>query len=421
MLLILYLNVGTVMIVMSKMTYLVFSTYLSYFGIFFIVSYITYKVITEEKLKIKDIVIILLCIFGFISYCNAIDEQIAWVGTLERNEGLRILITYYFIYLVASTTPKNFQKKIMYVFLITGIFQIIVGTIQTLGILNIFGYDRSYNWSTMFKFASGTVGNPNFYSIYILLCLMYCYGNLIKAKTKTVGVIYFILTVIFIYGLVIGDTLSCFMAFFTVVIITLIKKINKKNIGRVCFVSILIVIFAAPSIVILNNQLNGRVFRTIQRDLRETQEILENGITDETGNNRIYIWRKTLEFVPANIFTGIGIDNFSFVNDGDYLCAGKGEIYECFDKAHNEYLQKLITEGIFSILTYLFLLGYSIYKFYESKNHSDNHFYGLFLSFIAYLIQAFLNISVITVAPFFYMIMGFLNMAEKDRVPLPGE
>jgi putative inorganic carbon (HCO3(-)) transporter len=71
----------------------------------------------------------------------------------------------------------------------------------------------------------------------------------------------------------------------------------------------------------------------------------------------------------------------------------------------------LITQGIFSLIAYLSLYGTIIIKKIKSK---EKNIY-LILPIIGYLTQAFFNISVIEVAPFFYISLGILN-SRYDEV-----
>jgi putative inorganic carbon (HCO3(-)) transporter len=411
---ILCLNIGTIIVITKEKEYLDFSKWLLYIGIFCFILYIIHKIIYKEKPKLKDILILLLAFIACISYCFAIDKTMALYGSYGRNEGLFSLLTYYSIFLLASTIPKKNQKVIIYTLLFTGIIQIIIGTIQTLRINNVFGYDRSMNWSNNFKFASGTIGNPNFYSTYILMCLMYVYGCLIKSKDKFNIIFNAILTIIFSYGLIIGNTSSCIISFLLVLICTLIRKINKNNILKVVTIFLCTIIVLVFCFNILNKLCNNRIYSTLKNNVTEITTIFQEGITDETGNGRIYIWKETIKKVPRYIYTGIGIDNFSLINDGYYICTKVGKKNQCFDKAHNEYLQILITEGIFALIIYLLFLSYIIYVFCKNKKYNDFHFYGLSLAFISYLIQAFFNISVIPVAPVFYLMMGFI-ISKKEK------
>lgn len=410
---ILYLNLGPIAVINGIITYLELSKGLFYLGIVCLVLYVIHKFLYSEKIKIKDVLIILLSIFAYFSYHFSLDKNMSLYGTAGRNEGLLALLAYYSIFLSATMVQIKNQKKIMAILLSIGIFQIVIGTIQYFRITNIFGYDRSLNWSANFSIASGTLGNPNFYSTFILICLLYAYGNLLKSINKMSFIKYLLLTIIFVYGLLIGDTLGCLLTFIALLVITLIGKINKKNIKKCLLTLTFFIVLSILADILTDRRIISGMFKY---NSSEIKEIFENGIDDSTGNYRIYIWKQTINHVPKYFWTGIGIDSFSLINNGSYFCAGEDGKYECFDKAHNEYLQLLITEGIFSLLTYLLLIEYIIYKFLKHKSYHNNYKYALFIAFVAYLIQAFLNISVITVAPIFYMIMGFLVTEETKEV-----
>lgn len=414
-LLVSFLTLGTILIIRDNIDYLGFSKGISCFGVFSFILYIIYKIINKEGIKFKDYIIILLSILGFLSYKLALDSQMALEGTFGRNEGLKVILSYYMFFLLSSTLTKENQKRVIYTVLVTGIIQIIIGTFQTLRITNILGYDRSLNFSTNYKFASGTFGNPNLYATYIILGLMICYGRLIKKKDKKSIIINSILTLIFTYGLVIGNTTGCFLAVGIVVLITLAMKINKNNYKKVLLFLAVFIPVATGSVLIFDNFVNHRITYTMNKNIEEIKDIFKNGISDSTGNNRIYIWKETLKKVPEYYYVGIGIDNFSLINDGSYLCAEANGKTECFDKAHNEFIQILITEGVFALVAYLSLLGYTIYIYFKDKKYIDNHNYGIFIAFITYLIQAQFNISVITVAPIFYMFLGYLNYSEASE------
>ena len=154
----------------------------------------------------------------------------------------------------------------------------------------------------------------------------------------------------------------------------------------------------------------------MQEDWEETLcYIAEEGFKDQNGTGRIYIWKVALKNAPKYLLTGIGIDQFFYINDGKI-------IYDpitgnAIDKAHNEYLQILLTEGIFKCITYIVFLLWiffkGVYVIIKSKK-IDPLLLGLFLSFTAYCVQAFFNISVTRVAPIFFIIGGLL-LAQLEK------
>ena len=85
-----------------------------------------------------------------------------------------------------------------------------------------------------------------------------------------------------------------------------------------------------------------------------------------------------------------------------------------FDKAHNVYLQMAVTNGIFPTLVYMFICLLVFLKGFKLKK---TYSFGLFMAFVSYCILAFANISVIDVAPYFYIFWGIL-ISETERIKI---
>ena len=80
------------------------------------------------------------------------------------------------------------------------------------------------------------------------------------------------------------------------------------------------------------------------------------------------------------------------------------------DKAHNEYLQIAATMGIPALIVYLAFLAQILAN---NKNmFKDNSKFILMIPIIAYLVQAFFNISTIGVAPIFWLLLGLIQNRE---------
>ena len=136
----------------------------------------------------------------------------------------------------------------------------------------------------------------------------------------------------------------------------------------------------------------------------ETIEISKGNLDDNFGTDRMYVWKETIKIIPNYWLTGVGIENFYYAFDGKPLTTYNGMI--SYDKVHNEYLQVLITQGVFSFITYILFLSILVFSGIK-ESYKENKLY-LILPVGGYLIQAFFNISVIDVAPLFYIGLGFL-------------
>lgn len=142
---------------------------------------------------------------------------------------------------------------------------------------------------------------------------------------------------------------------------------------------------------------------------KETSEVAKGNANDSFGSGRMFIWKNTFRVIPKYLLHGVGVDNFC--NAFEYPLSfeySKGNVVY-FDKVHNEYLQKLICEGVFSCITYIFMLFIIFVKSIKENIKKQNFIsIALFFSFVGYSVQAFFNISVIDVAPFFWIVIGLL-------------
>ena len=201
----------------------------------------------------------------------------------------------------------------------------------------------------------------------------------------------FLLTMI---GLLISNTTSCAVGLLIVMIYILIYCIEKKKYKKLLVVLSIIIL----ETLMLSMANMTTLIKDINTTKEETIELSKGNYNENYGTKRVEIWKQTIKEVPKYLIHGIGIDNFSLIR----VRVGINR----YDKAHNEYLQILITQGIFSLISYLLLFSIILIKGILNSI-KENKIY-LVLPVLGYLIQAFFNISVIEVAPIFYILLGLL-------------
>lgn len=146
------------------------------------------------------------------------------------------------------------------------------------------------------------------------------------------------------------------------------------------------------------------------------------GDVEGMGSARGYLWRYAIEAVPDNWAFGVGMDNFHYVYESNPRFT-VGDWYN--DKAHNEYLHYLVTQGVFQFINYISMLVYavvvSVRNIIAEKDKSKRNLNWIFLGmFTAYAAQAMFNSSVINVAIFFWATIG-MCMPNKIQRPLPNQ
>lgn len=349
-------------------------------NIILIISFIARKKMKLQWLDFLLIIYILLCI---ISTIFAYDRNMAVFGAINRYEGL-LSITYYItIIIIASFIDKEKINSIINIIIGIGIFETGMGFIQL------------YKGN---QYISGFISNANFYATYINICLWCSIYFIFHNKSK----LYYLLFILFIVALILSNTLSCILSSLIGIGLLLLINIKEKKLSKS-----FLVIGIFISIVALLSYLNvNKIGTKIMSFGKDTVQITKGNINEKMGTGRIYIWKKTIPFIPKYLIHGIGIDNYYYLDDGSpiyYPIFYKNTkvVREKFiyDKAHNDYLQILITEGIFALIVYLSIIGILLFQSYKYDKY-------YFLIIFTYLIQIFFSISVIEVAPIFYILLG---------------
>lgn len=378
-------------------------------NIIFVFLLLFFKKIKFDKL---DIFLLGLVVCGFISTIFSINSSVSIYGFYKRYEGFIQLLYYYSLMYLSSFIISNKCKKcVIYFILFFGLVNSFFSFLQVFDILKFIPVNHRGT-----TFAQALTVNSNFFGSYMVLCLGLSIGIFLYSK-KVKSVEFFVslfLCLCFFSSLLMSNAMSgivglffIFICIFIYFIYMCIKKNNiKNNIFRysILFVSFILVFLCLSC---YNKTVIGK---DIINFSKETTEMVKGNVSDSYGSFRIYVWRNTLKIVPKNLIHGVGIDCFFYAFGFEPLIAEfSSNEAVFFDKAHNEYLQKLICEGAFSCLIYIGMLFYificSVKKIFKENNYIA---ISLFLSFIGYSIQAFFNISVIEVAPLFWITIGLL-------------
>lgn len=365
----------------------------------------------KYKINYSDILIYILIIFAFISTIWAVKPETALWGEYKRNEGLLSLLSYYFIFLnVKNLKKKEYLNNFIKVFTIIGIVQVIYSIIQVYTQIPIV---KRYSLPYL---AMGLCGNPNFLGSYmVMLSLIFFVLYLINNKR-----LYFILCIVFFIGLCLAGSTGPFLGFILAILFFIIffkRRLKLKHIGLFLLV-IITTFFIIDGTVnyvqedIFGNEVNRAynvkdeltdTFNTLFKHYTKKEETEKEKLDYvELGNGRIEIWKKLLPLIPSYLPIGAGLDNVKYIYPQSY-----GIIY---DKAHNVYLQMILTNGIYATIAYLLLCLAIFIKGFKVKSPLMASFY---IAFIGYSVQAFANISVIDVAPYFFIVLGFLY-GSKD-------
>lgn len=363
--------------------------------------------------------IVIVCV---ISTHFAIDKQESLRGCFGRYEGLYSVLYYLSVALLSTFVSKKYKKFLVHCILACGTFQAFYSICQSCNWLNVkhFYYTEKHfdeTTKTIVKekvhWVVGLTNNSNFLGTYMSICLAYSFGLLVESKKIIKSIVYCILSAIFLYALMLSNTTSAAVGSAVVAICIFIYAIRNKK-----FIKLLVIGITAVCIIVLT-YVHGKtsLIKDVHQTGVEVTEISKGNYDDSFGTRRMFIWKETIKVIPEHFWHGVGIDSFDKAFNGEALVRKTKTRKVAYDKAHNEYLQILITYGVFGFVAYVWLYGYAVCVGIK-RSLKKNEIY-LVLPVICYLVQAAFNISVLEVAPIFFIALGLccgkIDENQKDK------
>lgn len=390
---------------------------LSWSAFVLLILFLVYILKNQDKIKnnmFNYLIFSLFILFSLSTYF-ALDRFTALNGRVYRWEGFIALAAYlFFAFLIANLVDKiNYFKIYAYLIWISAAVLSIYGLLQYFEIDFIKRDPLRENWYRAFS----TFGNPNFagsFAAMILPTFILLYLVLKRGKYKLAAVggsslVYAFLLSTATRGAWLGFALTVLAA--VILLFDFLKK-KKKEILKLLLIFILITIILNS----FHGGLTGIRILSIFHDFQALSSAEEDEV-DRVGTYRIFIYRNSLPLIFENPILGVGPDNFAEVFPQEKFEEFTGTENRIVDKAHSEYIQLGVTTGIPALVIYLFLLLYILYNLRPKslKNIELETRVGkkkfiqssLFFAVLAYSLQAALNISVVTVAPIFWTILGF--------------
>lgn len=340
----------------------------------------------------------------FLSTIFSIDIYQSIVGGAFREEGFAAISCYIFIYFIASRFYRFSERHVKYV-VITAVLIASIAVVQYLSFNPL--KMRFIVWNLMHNGDYSTIGHRNFIGSYFTLILpLSIFLYIYRGKMW-----YLIASGIIFLGLLSMTTRSSWIAFIIYIILigyfAYKYKFNIKRYLGICLLFIVISLFFNLS---TNNQTAKR-FNSITNDINIILSNSDIEAKQRTGTGRVYIWLKVLKIIPKHPILGSGPDTLGITFMNEFKISN-------IDKAHNEYLQIAATLGIPSLLVYLaFIFALAIKSLKAIKNNIM--IVPLFCCIMGYLVQACFNISVVSVAPIFWALLGissnFSNLSNNTN------
>lgn len=300
-------------------------------------------------------------------------------------------------------TKEKLQSLLKYLFISAVVISII-------GLVQYFGYN-------LIKFEAGqmraesTLGNPNFAGSYSSMLFPLSFVLFFYAEDKIELWSLGLTTTIFYAFLIATGTRSAYVAllsFIPLVIYLLYDKLlaSKKRLAVILLVLCIVTVGLGK----INSDYSWQRFLSLFSESKTLMTGNEKEI-NRVGSNRIYLYKTTLPLLFQNPLLGSGPDTFQIIYPQEKYREFKERLV-ILDKAHSRYLQIGVTLGIPALIIYLWFLFLVLKESFKAITIESKYQIALFLAVICYLVQATFNISVIAVAPLFWVLLA-LNISAK--------
>lgn len=390
---------------------------LFYFGVIFLTECL------NGRISYRGCGLAVKCVFGLmlvgvVSLLISENKEVSLYGTELRWEGLFSLLAYYFIFLITTCLKKSeYRKKLLYLFILLGCIVTVIGIIQYTGIYVFGGKFPGMAYVPM--------RNPNFYGAFAVLFTGVGIGGFFtyKKDSNTTHpfpwwnrIVWYVVVLLGYTACICASSALVYAGLIMMLLMYLFLMLVTKRRDWIAFLVLVAGLLAL--VILFDLQKNGGVTAEIKQ---VGDEIKAEGTVfgDSVGSSRMLIWKQTVTLLPKYGLFGCGIELLgNHCHEGYNKALGFN-----YDKAHNEYLNLWITEGFFAIVIYLvflfalFIPGLKIFlkktEDADKKKEEDAISKIAFFAFFGYIAQAFFNISVVQVAPYFWLICGLLYNRKR--------
>lgn len=369
-----------------------------YFLCILAIEYINHRI---KIRKVSLISIVGLILFGVISCVCSGQINTSVYSDEFQGQGFLVIFSYYVIFLAATQLKdKSYRKKLLFIVLLVLAFIAFYGILQFLEVPMI-----RHKASRVAVFPTK---NQNFYAALPVMFVGLMFVKVMYDEKKTQVskgrvVLYHLMLILGFGACLSADSLLMYVGLLMEFLLLLFLEFTTKK-HRYGKVLILVAEFVA--VFFLFDAISGG--QTKEEVLTLSYQIEQEGtlLGDSVGTGRMLLWKDTIKAIPDIWAFGCGIE-----------CTG---LNHGVSDAHNEYLQLWAEQGIFALISYLVFL-FSLFipgllQFIREDDYdSDIVSKASMFAFFGYIAQAFVNVRVLQVAPYFWLCCGLLYVRKRQN------
>jgi O-antigen ligase len=401
---------------------------LTYFITVLILGAWAIRCINERKFifsrTILDIPLLVFVGSQFLSTLLSIDPSTSWLGYYSRfNGGFLSVLSYSLLYWAfVSNLDKDKVFKLINYSILPGAF-----LVSAYGVAEHFGIDKNLWVQDVQSRVFSTLGQPNWLAAWLTALIPITWALFLREKVKTTKFwVYFFLSILFFWTFIFTKSRSGILGFsvasaiFWGGFIWLNLKNIKKTFSPLLLTGISVVLIClisgtqfTPSLQQIFSSHDSR-FKI--QDSTPTGPALETGGT-ESGKIREIVWKGAVQVWAHYPIFGTGVETFAYsyykyrpvdhnlVSEWDFI----------YNKAHNEFLNIAANSGTIGILSYLFLIGASIYLILKVKTEDQTINFALLAGYVSLAVTNFFGFSVVPTQLQLFLFPAFAIALANDQ------
>lgn len=364
---------------------------------------------TEYRPRFSWIAVAVVALFAAatLSTLTSVDPVKSFWSNFERMEGLLGLLHMVLWFFIASIvlSAENLLVRFLQVSIFASVCMALFGIFQLLGFATINqGGVR----------LDGTFGNAIYLAVYMLFHIFFTLFLLLRHKGEQYmywlyGGAIVLQTIALYYTATRSATLGLIGGLFVTALSIAWFERERSIVRKSAYVGIGVLVAIVLGVFLIRNIPAAQQNPILGR-------FTSLSFTENTVKSRFMIWNMAIEGFTEKPITGWGMENFNYVFNKNY----NPKMYaqeQWFDRAHNAYLDWLVSTGLLGFLAFIALFLLAAYAFMTAEGLKPSE-RAVFLGLLsAYAFHSFFVFDNLMSSVYFFFLLSFAHGLTKKKLP----
>jgi len=276
-----------------------------------------------------------------------------------------------------------------------------------------------------------TLGNPHFYSQYLMLIIPLCFLTIYWFKNFYLRVCFSIITVTLFYHFIKLRSFGSWVAIATAALLFIgvlawnnrpklnqghLFNVRKKYAVTGLLILLSIILLYSPIMNVFDDfgmplDLNSKVNSVIRNIGSEVEDTMATQLEHSSSYSRIRLWSSSIDMIKSSPVAGIGLNNFQleYPKFQKYSSLNDSEIgyFVLVKRAHNEFIQVWIELGIGGFILFFIILYLIVRSCFGAARKATNDFQKWTITALSIGIMSMIILSLVSF-PFQMPVSAFL-------------